>query len=490
MPARPMSSTPRELIVVTREDASIFSTGTSLLAAPGVSTSTLTQLLTAELAVLRPLFGVAPRALAAQLGTAPASALAVELGLARYHHVVAPAQRLDALAARLRSLPMVEAAYVRSGAELAFRGGQGLPNAPGNHTGVTEDLHELQRYLGPAPEGIDAHHAWMLPGGKGKNVRVVDMEFGWRFDHEDLLENFGGLIAGRIDDDGGSIEHGTGVFGVLGGDDNPIGVTGICPEALLRAIALTVQPEMTPFSLDKPIASRIYESAQRLRPGDILLLEVHMAGPRVQFQWNEQQNGYIAVEWWPDTFAAIRYATASAIIVVEAAGNGGEDLDHPDYDNAHESFHSRWLNPFNPDNPSSGAILVGAGAPPPGTSGENWGPDRSRLDFSNYGTRVDAQGWGRSVTTCGGGDLRFGHDPRRWYTRTFAGTSSASPIVAGALACLQGVLRARGRPALGPEEAMDLLRRTGSPQQDAPGRPRSQRIGNRPDLRKLIAAID
>ena len=95
----------------------------------------------------------------------------------------------------------------------------------------------------------------------------------------------------------------------------------------------------------------------------------------------------------------------------------------------------------------SGAILVGAGAPPPGTHGRDHGPDRSRLDFSNFGARVDAQGWGEEVTTCGYGDLQGGTNEDLWYTDTFSGTSSASPIVVGALGCLQGVLRARGPAA-------------------------------------------
>ena len=37
--------------------------------------------------------------------------------------------------------------------------------------------------------------------------------------------------------------------------------------------------------------------------------------------------------------------------------------------------------------------------------------------------------------------------------------------------------------------ARQLLRSTGSPQQDAAGRPASQRIGNRRDLRQLIAIV-
>ena len=74
-----------------------------------------------------------------------------------------------------------------------------------------------------------------------------------------------------------------------------------------------------------------------------------------------------------------------------------------------------------------------------------------------------------------------------WYTDEFSGTSSASPIVVGALACVQGILRARGKTPLTPIEARELLRATGSAQQDAPGRPRTQRIGSRPDLRQLVA---
>jgi len=133
--------------------------------------------------------------------------------------------------------------------------------------------------------------------------------------------------------------------------------------------------------------------------------------------------------------------------------------------------------------------VVGAGAPPPNTHGRDWGPDRSRLDFSNYGARVDVQGWGREVTSSGYGDLQGGAAADLWYTDRFSGTSSASPIVVGALACAQGALRARGRIPLSPARAQQVLRTYGSPQQDAPNRPATQRIGLRPDLRRLIPAV-
>ena len=119
--------------------------------------------------------------------------------------------------------------------------------------------------------------------------------------------------------------------------------------------------------------------------------------------------------------------------------------------------------------------------------------DRARCNFSNYGSRIDAQGWGWLVATTGYGDLQGAAVPpdsnkNQWYTDEFSGTSSASPIVVGALACVQGALKARGRIPLSPARSRQLLRATGSPQQDGPGRPRSQRIGNRPNLRQLIPA--
>lgn len=104
------------------------------------------------------------------------------------------------------------------------------------------------------------------------------------------------------------------------------------------------------------------------------------------------------------------------------------------------------------------------------------------------GIARDAQGWGWEVTSTGYGDLQGGSDRNRFYTDTFSGTSSASPIIVGALACTQGVLKAKNMPLMTSARGGELLRATGSPQQAAPSRPVSQRIGNRPNLRELIPA--
>jgi hypothetical protein len=111
------------------------------------------------------------------------------------------------------------------------------------------------------------------------------------------------------------------------------------------------------------------------------------------------------------------------------------------------------------------------------------------LDFSNYGSMVDVQGWGREVTTCGYGDLQGGDNEDLWYTDQFSGTSSASPIVVGVLGCLQGALRAAGKPLVTPGAARQLLRNSGSPQTPEPANPILRRIGNRPDLRQMIQQL-
>ena len=44
-----------------------------------------------------------------------------------------------------------------------------------------------QGYLEPAPNGIDAKYAWTCTGGDGAGTNVVDLEYGWDLNHEDLV---------------------------------------------------------------------------------------------------------------------------------------------------------------------------------------------------------------------------------------------------------------------------------------------------------------
>jgi hypothetical protein len=486
----------RELVVVLKAGTRLKMTPEGAVDTSAAGVGPLATLLSSEGATIRPLFGVSETRLREQAGALAAETGAEVPDLAVYYRVEAPDERLEELANKLRQLQIVDGAYVKPPAEPAQMRFNAMPPSAVAAPALTPDFTARQGYLNAATTGVDAQYAWTVPGGGGQGVNVIDIEWGWRLTHEDLVQNEGGVISGTNSSDS---NHGTAVLGEFSADRNTIGITGISPDVIVRSVSLETHGT----------AEAIHIAADNLSAGDIILLEVHRPGPQANL--GSGQFGYIAIEWWPDDLAAIRFAVAKGILVVEAAGNGGQDLDDAVYNTPLVGFPTTWRNPFDPTNATSGAVLVGAGMPAPGTHGRNFHPDwgdvyadRARCFFSNFGARIEAQGWGWEVTSTGYGDLQGGSDPDKWYTDQFSGTSSASPILVGTLACVQGVLRATGRPPLTPARAIDLLRRTGSPQEDGPGfsflpdmtgtgylqnhpaRPRTQRIGNRPNLRELI----
>ncbi|WP_430453479.1 hypothetical protein [Rhodopirellula europaea] len=99
---------------------------------------------------------------------------------------------------------------------------------------------------------------------------MIDLECGWRFNHEDLRLNQGWVIANS---NSSSDDHGTAVIGEISGDTNSLGVTGISPNARLSAVT---------FSMPTVIAIRT--AADRLNAGDIMLLEIHRADLENNFQ--------------------------------------------------------------------------------------------------------------------------------------------------------------------------------------------------------------
>lgn len=331
--------------------------------------------------------------------------------------------------------------------------GTGTAAAPDSCPISTPSFESYQGYLGPAPHGIDAPAAWRR-GHRGAGVWFADVEGGWNAKHEDLPGERITHAGGAPMRDRSWRAHGTAVLGEVVGRDNGKGVVGIAPD---------VERVFTSSIGDTSVANAIDVAARRLRPGDVLLIEL---------QSSHRSGHWIAVEWWNDVFDAIQAATNRGVIVIEAAGNGYENLDDRVYGGR-----------FDRSQRDSGAIMVGAGGPPrPGFA------DRERLDFSNYGSRVDVQGWGRKVATVDYGDLQdcsTTHEADRHYTGEFSGTSSASPIVAGAAVILEGVARRKGT-VISPKNLRELLRRTGTPQA---GNTR-ENIGPRPDLARALRELE
>jgi hypothetical protein len=450
-----------------------------IVARRGAQAALLKNFARAANAEVRPLFGDLPQ----QLQRHPGARSQSLPNLSRYYTVDAPVERFTAIAAALRQLPSVETVYIKPPIDLPWHTAVACQPLAAPPPTVTPDFTPRQRYLDAAPGGINARLAWKIPGGRGYKVWIIDVERAWNFTHEDLLQNQGGVIGGSPPtthpDFQKMRDHGTASIGILSGDRNNRGIVGICPEASLRAVSTF---GATGFERTAPA---IVQATAALRPGDIMMLELHRSGPANNFEEVADRSGYIAVEWFEDDFEAIATATQLGIIVVEAAGNGWEGLDDVIYDTPHPGFSSRWHNPFRRQLWDSGAILVGAGAPPVGSHGV----DRSRLDFSNYGSVVDAQGWGYEVTTTGYGCLQGGPSQDRWYSHRFGGTSGATPMVAGALACVQGILRKAGLALLTPTTSRDLLRSTGSAQPPPPPGAARERIGARPNLSAMLREL-
>ncbi|MEK8170064.1 hypothetical protein NKH77_10835 [Streptomyces sp. M19] len=87
-----------------------------------------------------------------------------------------------------------------------------------------------------------------------------------------------------------------------GGPPRRQGVVGITPGAVTAAASIQAVGS----------AAAVYAAAERLSPGDFLLIGLHRPGPRFQYESRDDQRGYVALEWWPDDYAAIRWATARA----------------------------------------------------------------------------------------------------------------------------------------------------------------------------------
>ncbi|NJK31737.1 MAG: S8 family serine peptidase [Deltaproteobacteria bacterium] len=202
----------------------------------------------------------------------------------------------------------------------------------------------------------------------------------------------------------------------------------------------------------------------------VVVLEMQTPGPWLDGGFH----GWLPVEHSNPTFDVIKAATLAGVHVVAAAGNGDVSLDDP-----------RLGRRFDRTSRDSGAILVGGGVP----------GSRKRAARSNHGSRIDLQGWGEGVVTCGG--LSPGYrdlvppgnptDSSRCYTCSFGGTSAATAIVAGCVSAILGACLATNRRSPSPRELRELLVRTGTPQPDPDAN--STPIGPLPNLRAALREL-
>ncbi len=371
--------------------------------------------------------------------------------LNRHYRIVASSRaERDGLLERLRSLAVVD---------------EVIPEPAPVPPPVTPDFTSRQRYKLAAPVGIGTASASALAGGLGQNVKIVDIEYSWNQAHEDLGKSVGALIPnGTPSDPFNDTNHGTAVLGELAATVNAFGVSGLAPGSDIGMINAN-------NTADYDLPGAIDLARTSLSPGDVVLIEQQYPG--IAGSGPAGFHDYVASEYWPAVYDAIKLATQEGIIVVEPAGNGGVDLDDPVYQ-----------QPFPQGKADSGAILVGAGSGE--SSAECPGTANARLEFSTYGTRVNLQGWGQCVTTTGYGSLYSTGGANFFYRSTFNGTSSASPIVAAAAAVYSSVFQATAGRAPTPQAVRKRLIDTGTAQAASPG----GHIGPLPNLLAATTGFD
>ena len=324
-------------------------------------------------------------------------------------------------------------------------------------------LRDARILLTGASGGIGAIPAWSL-GLSGAGVAMCDIEYDFDENHCDLppIEILGFEPFSPFGDD-----HGTAVFGEMISLDNGEGTTGIA----FAANDVYFSPTYDGTTYD--IGAAVYRATAAMPAGSVIVLEVQIRGPN--YVDSSSQDGLVPMEWWPPYYDAVVNAIANGMIVVQAAGNGGENLDAPEYAVGNFGHH-----PFLPEN-DSGSIIVGAGAAYPSC----WGVSaRGKLYFSNYGSRVNLQGYGNCVATLAYGDLDGTASCD--FTNSFSGTSSATPIVSGACMLVQEFARDLLDRNLDCREIRELLADTGRPQTN----PSNGNIGPLPDVMAALDVLD
>lgn len=358
---------------------------------------------------------------------------------------------VQALLAKFEKSSLIETAYLQ---EEETPPEERLPNLSVNP--YDEPRLTRQGYLEPAPLGINAPYAWSINGGDGKGTTFVDMEYGWLLSHEDLVNQKIELMSGQNKSE--YHDHGTSVLGIVSAEDNNIGGIGIAPKAKVKVVSQIRD------NGNYNTADAILSAVNNMQAGDILLLEA-----QATYDGYGDKN-YFPVEVKPDIFDAIRMGTNKGIIIIEAGANGGNDLDQ-----FRDRNGKQVLNRNSPDFKDSGAIMVGAASAR---------VPHKRSYFSNYGSRVDVYGWGNAVDTT---DAKPSEFITNLYTSSFAGTSSASPIIAGAAASIQGIAKNNQGRVYTPRQLRDILSdsSTGTKSND----PISDKIGVLPDLKAILSKL-
>lgn len=297
-------------------------------------------------------------------------------------------------------------------------------------------------HMGPLP-GLDSPllNPWLssdfLPGWRGQGVAMVDIENSLvSFTHEkvNVYELPGGEQSASALGSAHALAAQSAAFGTAfsGNDEaNPrYGTRGFAPN-----VGRGFSPSSDTcwgFFTCPDIAEAALRATQQTSIGDVTWLEVSpQSSSIVGARWN-----WAPAETEDDTYDVIRTSAAIGMVIIEPSGNDGLSIDS-----------------IVNDEPNSGALITGANVPVAPLGRANFSNFGSRLLLNAWGSAVfhahspvfgpDYSGFGGPLATLPSGTNVTGQQ----YWNGFNGTSSASALVAGAVAQYSAVFRqAFGHP--------------------------------------------
>lgn len=337
------------------------------------------------------------------------------------------------------------------------------------------------RFGGYQAGGINAEYVWNTFNNRGvttggTKIKVAVVENACNLSHIELA---GIILAGGTSTNASTdIEHGTATASIIKGQADGVGLNGIANQCKLY-IALTGPDK------GDPVADALNLAYHSVGQGGIISVSLGYSIAAADSP-DHTHVVQLPITYSQNIWQLVYSINQAGCICVLAAGNTGVMLDNYDAPLPH--------HPFTSAGSISGLIYAGAGAVAP--SGQ---VARSRCQFnqtqsSNYGTYVSLQGWGHYVEAAGmennyvnyTGGTYIAEGDNSAYTEGFAGTSAATPIVAGAAALLQSVSLQQSGVYLTPNQLKKKMKQTGLAQQDGNGPgyfPATQKIGKQPNLK-------
>ena len=329
----------------------------------------------------------------------------------------------------------------------------------------TPDFEPRQHYLdapGPRWKGLNVRKAW-AGGVTGRGSRIHFSDGGLFAEHEDLRGNPDLKIVSLAPND--DPKHGTASVGIILATRNGFGATGVSHDSELYLY----------HNRSKDIHGNnqvLKDLLRNVEPGDIVAINRQSANPAVLSTLLPSVHDKA---WW----TVMQQLTQRGAVVVNAAANGSSKTLAPKGTQANQGVDlANW--PYFDDYGDAGVILIGACQSYSGKP----------HTYSNYRYRHRMlNAWGDSVVTLSRGDLQDLPGENRDYTENYAGTSSATPMVTGALSLIQSYAMEHHHVYLNADQMHLLVMASGYEDATVPGTDVLP-MGARPNVHGALVMLD